>query len=167
MTDGGPLDQGVEDMSDEALMAAIRGGLTLAEAVPPEVTAAAKASFTWRTIDAELASLTFDSGSEAAELAGVRGGDGPRALTFEYEDVVVEVEVDDAADGRTVVGQIDPPTVEWIEVHQAASGEPLRLEADDRGRFRARGIGTGPFRLLCRFRAGARFPMLLTDWVSI
>ena len=162
MTDGGPLDHGVEDMSDEDLMAAIRSELVLTEPVPPEVTAAAKASFTWRTIDAELAALTFDSSSQSAEMAGVRGGEhGPRALTFEYEDVVVEVEVDNGVDGRTVVGQIDPPTVEWVEVHQASTGEPMRLEAD------ARGLGAGPFRLLCRFRSGARFPMLLTDWVSI
>jgi hypothetical protein len=168
MTDGGPLDHRVEDMTDEELMAAIQSGLALADTVPPEVVAAAKASFTWRTIDAELAALTFDSSGQSAELAGVRGGEhGPRALTFEYEDVVVEVEVDDAGDGRTVVGQIDPPTVEWIEVHQASASEPLRLEADGRGRFRARGVGAGPFRLLCRFRSGARFPMLLTDWVSI
>ena len=155
-------------MSDEDLMAVIRSELVLTEPVPPEVTAAAKASFTWRTIDAELAALTFDSSSQSAEMAGVRGGEhGPRALTFEYEDVVVEVEVDNGVDGRTVVGQIDPPTVEWVEVHQASTGEPMRLEADARGRFRARGLGAGPFRLLCRFRSGARFPMLLTDWVSI
>ncbi len=165
MTDGGTLDHGAEDMSDEQLMEALGSGLRAIEAVPAEVVAAAKASYTWREIDAELAALTFDSITETPELAGVRsGGGGPRALTFEHDDVIVDVEIDE--DG-TVIGHVAPASVEWVEIHQAAMGKPVRVAADDRGRFRAPGIGHGPFRLLCRFGAGAPFPMLLTDWVTI
>ena len=114
MTDGGPLDHRVEDMSDDQLMEVLGHGLRAAERVPG--------------------------------------------------DVVVDVEIDE--DG-TVVGQVAPPPVEWVEVHQAAAGEPLRIAPDERGRFRAPGVGHGPFRLLCRFGAGAPFPLLLTDWVTI
>jgi hypothetical protein len=165
MTDGGSLDHGEEDMSDEQLMEALGSGLRAAERVPSEVVAAAKASYTWREIDAELAALTYDAITETPELAGVRSsGSGPRALTFEHGDVVVDVEIDD--DG-TVIGHVAPSSVEWVEVHQATVGQPLRVDADDRGRFRAPGVGHGPFRLLCRFGADAPFPMLLTDWVTI
>ena len=165
MTDGGPLDHRVEDMSDDQLMEVLGHELRAAERVPAEVVAAAKASFTWLDIDAELAALTFDSVTESPELVGVRsGGSGPRELTFQHGDVVVDVEIDD--DG-TVVGQVAPPPVEWVEVHQAAVGEPMRVAPDDRGRFRAPGVGHGPFRLLCRFGTGAPFPLLLTDWVTI
>jgi hypothetical protein len=152
-------------MSDDQLMEVLGHGLRAAERVPAEVVAAAKASFTWLDIDAELAALTFDSVTESPELVGVRsGGSGPRELTFQHGDVVVDVEIGD--DG-TVVGQVAPPPVEWVEVHQAAVGEPMRVAPDDRGRFRAPGVGHGPFRLLCRFGTGAPFPLLLTDWVTI
>jgi hypothetical protein len=167
MTDGGSLDHRAEDMSDDDLMVALRDGLTASEQPPPDIVAAARASFTWRSIDAELAALTFDSITQSPELAGVRGSEGPRALTFEYENVVVEVEIDEDASGRTVIGHVAPAGLEWVEVHQASVAAPIRLDADERGRFRAPGVGHGPFRLLCRFGAGAPIPMLLTDWVSI
>ena len=41
--------------------------------------AGARAAWTWRTIDEELAELVFDS---AAELTGVRSEDTARQLTF-------------------------------------------------------------------------------------
>jgi hypothetical protein len=165
MTDGGSLDHRAEDMSDEQLMEALGAGLRAADHVPSEIVAAAKASYTWLDIDAELAALTFDSITESPEMAGVRSGaSGPRALTFEHGDVVVDVEIDQ--DG-TVVGQVAPAPVEWVEVHQAAPSQPVRIAADERGRFRAPGVGHGPFRLLCRFGAGAPFPLLLTDWVTL
>jgi hypothetical protein len=157
MTDGGSRD----DELMEALAAASRH-----DAVPPEVVSAAKEAFTWRTIDAELAELTFDSVADA--LTGVRGSStGPRALTFEYDEVVVEVEVTEHAGRRTLAGHVAPSSPEWVEVHQAAGGEPMRVEADALGRFGASGIGAGPFRLLCRFRPDARPSMMLTEWVSI
>ena len=44
---------------------------------PATVTAGAMAAFSWRTIDAELATLTHDSLLDDDALAGVRSG-GPR-----------------------------------------------------------------------------------------
>ena len=46
---------------DDDLLRELGRVVTAADPVPPEVIAAAKASFTWRTIDAELAELAFDS----------------------------------------------------------------------------------------------------------
>jgi hypothetical protein len=167
MTDGGSLDHSAEDMSDDDVMVALGAGVRATEPVPADVVAAAKASFTWRSIDAELAALTFDSITESRELAGVRSsGDEPRALTFEYGDVVVEVEINEDARGRAVVGHVTPAGLEWVEVHQASVPEPVHLDPDERGRFRAP-VGSGPFRLLCRFRDDSPVPMLMTDWVTI
>jgi hypothetical protein len=161
MTDGGSLPD------DDELLARLATALDHAEPVPPGVLAAAKGAFTWRTVDAELAALVYDSDTDR-DLAGVRGAElRARALTFEYADVVVELEVDDEADGRVVTGQVAPPPLEWIELHQADRPQPVRLEADELGRFRTAPIGAGPFRLLCRFRRSAPFAMLLTEWVVI
>jgi hypothetical protein len=163
MTEGGRFDLADDDDLVQALARAIQAS----EPVPAEVLDAAKASFTWRTIEAELAELTFDSVSDADELVGVRGPGGPRALTFEHDDVVVEVEVTEDAGRRTLVGHVTPAAVDSMELHQASGTEPVRLEADSFGRFRIPGVAAGPFRLLCRFGQGASSPVMLTPWVTI
>jgi hypothetical protein len=159
MTDGGSA------LTDDELLAVLGAALDQADPVPPEVLAAARGAYTWRTIEAELAALVYDSSTDE-ELAGVRGGAlVARALTFEYEDVVVELEVDETTAGRVVTGQVAPAPLEWIELHQAERTEPIRLDVDELGRFRTAPLAPGPFRLLCRFRRSAPFAMLLTEWV--
>ena len=79
--------------------------LRAAEPVPDHVVDGARAAWTWRTIDEELAELVFDS---AVELTGVRSEDTARQLTFRAPGVEIEVMVvDDAA--RRIVGQLIPP----------------------------------------------------------
>jgi hypothetical protein len=58
---------------DDRLVEALRRALAEADEVPTEVVAAARAAWTWRTIDAELAALVHDSTLDDQELAGVRG----------------------------------------------------------------------------------------------
>ena len=79
----------------DPLMAEVRAVLENADPVPPAVLAAAKGTFTWRTIDSELAELVADSADSLAGAvgAGVRGETAPRLLTFEAAGLVVEVEV--------------------------------------------------------------------------
>ena len=158
MTGGGSFDR----TNDDELLAALGRALAAQEAVPEAVLEAAKGAYAWRTIDAELAALTFDSVTD--ELVGVRGGSGPRALTFEHDDVVVEVEVVEHGARRTLVGHVAPGPLESIEVQQAGQAEPRRQDADALGRFQVPDLVAGPFRLLCRF---AGRPAMLTEWVSI
>ena len=66
---------------DDRLLAELAAALDAADPVPARVLDAAKESFTWRTIDAELAELVFDSAEQ--QLAGVRGIDGTRQVTFQ------------------------------------------------------------------------------------
>src|SRR5262245_16021611 len=75
----------------EDLLDALRDALRLTDAVPAEVVSAAKESFTWRTIDAELAALSYDS-VLTGELAGTRGQLDTRTLSFEFGPLTVEVE---------------------------------------------------------------------------
>jgi hypothetical protein len=163
MTAGGSFDPSIDD----ELLAALGRALQEREPVPEDVVAAAKGAFVWRTIDAELAALTFDSVADAQALAGVRGSGGPRALTFEHDDVVVDVEVTEHGTRRTLVGHVAPAPLESVEVHQAGRDEPVRQTADALGRFQVPDLVAGPFRLLCRFGPGARWPVMLTEWVTI
>src|SRR5258705_49296 len=75
----------------EAELRAIFGHM---DPVPQLLSDGARAAFTWRTVDAELAELMRDS-AEAEEEAGslVRGGHGPRQLSFESPRLGIELEV--------------------------------------------------------------------------
>jgi hypothetical protein len=163
MTAGGSFDRS----TDDELLAALGRALQGQDPVPDEVVAAARATFSWRTIDAELAALTFDSVTDADALVGVRGGGGPRALTFEHDDVVVEVEVTEHGARRSLVGHVAPAPLEWVEVQQAGRADAVRQETDAHGRFQIPDLVAGPFRLLCRFRPGAPWPVMHTEWVTI
>lgn len=152
------------DEADARLLDDLRSVVQRADPVPAPVEAAARATFIWRTVDAELAELAYDSLLDADRLAGVRGDDGPRVLTFEGPEFSVEVEVAEEGSGRRLVGQLVPPAPARIEVRH--SGGLLRLGADEVGRFATGGVAAGPVSLRCHV-AGADGPPLDTAWVTV
>ena len=161
------MNQGDEGAAGESeLLDRLREAVASDE-VPAEVLSAAKAAFTWRTIDAELAELAYDSLEDQAALAGVRGPGGPRALTFEAGDAVIEIEVEAAGGTRRLEGQVVPADVRMLELHRIDTPEPVRLASDSLGRFRADGVRPGRLRLLCRFGPRGGGATLLTEWVLI
>lgn len=131
----------MEQDAEDELLAELRA--LVAERPPEDVVEAAKGAYAWRTIDAELAELVRDSALEPA--GAVRGDEGPRLLTFEVDDVTVEVEVGDDRDRRRVVGQVVPPQPARVEV--VHSGTASQVVADDLGRFTATDVAGGPVRL--------------------
>ena len=149
----------------DPVVAALRAAIAT-DPVPPELLAAAKASLTWRTIDAELAALAFDS-AESGELVGARGVvTGPRALSFETGHASIELELDGGGSTFDLVGQVSPAVIERIEVQHAQAG-PIPGRLGDHGRFDVSGVPAGPIRLLVGF-AGTDGPaMLITEWVTV
>jgi hypothetical protein len=149
----------------DPLEVALAAALAERDPVPPDVVEAARAAFTWRTVDEELAALAFDSASDA-ELAGVRG-DGPRALTFEADDVVIDVEVREDASGCHVHGQVAAPpgTSTAVEVHTPQATMPVHVDA--LGRFHGAAVPPGPVRLRCSFPDRAERRPITTEWVVI
>ncbi|MGH9163937.1 MAG: hypothetical protein ACRDZW_00270 [Acidimicrobiales bacterium] len=129
------------------------------DAVPPAVMAAARASFTWRTVDDELAELTYDSGI-VPELAGVRSYEGARQLTFEAPGLVLEMEL---SEGLQVVGQVVPPQPASIELRHP--GGAIAVQADDLGRFAVAGVPAGPVSLRCQGLSGSA--AITTDWLVV
>lgn len=95
---------------DRALLDELAEALRETGSVPPEYLAAARAAFTWRTVDAELAvaELFFDSACDGEPAGLVRSGGVPvdtaRSLAFRSGLVVMEIEVSDAG----IVGQLSP-----------------------------------------------------------
>jgi hypothetical protein len=126
------FDARIDDPADDLLLAELAEVLAKVAAPPPGVVEAAKGLFTWRTIDAELAELAYDS-LVAGEDLGVRAAGQPRILTFEAGGLTVEVEVDDVPGARRLIGQLTPPGQAGLELH--TTGDTVLGEADDLGRF--------------------------------
>ena len=146
---------------DERLLAALRELFDRSAPLPPRVVEMAKESYTWRTVDAELAALTSDSLVDPL-VGSVRGAEAPRALTFEAGEISIEVEVVGSGPDRRMLGQIVPPQPARIEVRQ--DDLTWTVEADEVGRFVVDGLGTRPLRLRCHL-AGRR--PVVTEWVIV
>jgi hypothetical protein len=156
---------GQPDPGEARLLERLRKLAQQLDPVPQSVLSAARASLTWRTIDAELAELVYDSALDEARLVTVRGADGPRLLTFESPEITVDVEVSTVSGRLTLVGHVIPPGPTTIEVHHRDGA--LSVESDDRGRFLVEGVSTGPVRLLCRVVGGTESALVETDWITL
>jgi hypothetical protein len=131
---------------DAATEAELRAIFSHVDPVPPLLDQAARAAFTWRTVDDELAELMRDSAEEEAG-ALVRSGSGPRQLSFESPRLGIELEV--VATGpreRRLEGQLLPPAPASVTV-QRPGEDPLTVQADEHGRFSLDGLKAGVMRL--------------------
>lgn len=153
--------------SSDPTFATLRSVIDHADPVPAAVLEAARAAYTWRTIDAELAELTADSAMPATDSAmagaGVRSSSAPRLLTFEGAGIEVEVEVAQTGQTRRLAGQLVPVGAAQVTVRWA--GGTQETTADDLGRFTVEQIPAGSVSLTVQ-REGAQHPVV-TSWVSI
>ena len=140
------------------------------EPVPPRLIQAAIDSFTWRTIDAELAELVFDSVSDDLvsdrhETALVRGSRQDRLLSFRAGEVTIELEVTVTGSTRGLTGQIAPPQPAIVQIRHS-DGE-VTVAADEVGCFSADLLSAGPVRLRCSLAAAGDGPAVVTEWLPI
>jgi hypothetical protein len=144
---------------DDQLMAALAGAFRAERDVPPAFIEAGKAAFTWRSIDAELAALTFDSDT-GAMAAAVRSEEAsPRFVTFTASDLTIELEI-----GRDkIIGQIVPPQPGQVDACPA-SGASLTASIDQVGCFIIRPLPGSPFRLHYHASSGVS---VLTTWITL
>jgi len=159
---------------DRRLLAELGAAFARAEQPPTHVVIAAKAAFSMRALDAELAILSWDSEIDTAPAA-VRGpvaSSEYRSLAFDLVGsdagspdaaLSIEVEVGPAALGRPLAGQLVPPQVADVLVVPEGGG-PIRMPADQVGRFGADALPAGLFRL--RVERPGR-PPVVTSWVRL
>ena len=146
-------------VSDNELLELVGRALRAAEPVPEHAITGALAAWTWRTIDAELAELVFDS---ATELTGVRSEDTARQVTFQAPGVEIEVMVIDEA-ARRIVGQLIPGAEMTVELH--GGDRVLTTESDHLGRFGFDEVLAGPVRLTILGAAGEA--VVHTEWMLL
>jgi hypothetical protein len=144
---------------DDQLIATLGAAIQHADPVPEHVLAGARAAFTWRTIDAELAELVFDS---ATELTGVRSEDTARQVTFQAPGVEIEVMVIENGQ-RRIVGQLVPPSA--VTVQLAAGESVTETQTDELGRFTFNDVQPGPVRLSVLGASGE--DLVHTEWILL
>lgn len=146
-----------EPDADQELLELLARGLAADDPIPARTSESARAVFTWRTIDAELLEIGFDSAVD--ELTGVRGaGATVRAIRFAAGDVEVEVDIeDDHIDGQVLGSE---PTSIRLE---RPDGSAVSTLGDDLGRFEFDGVGQGPV----RFRVESGAESHVTQWFVV
>jgi hypothetical protein len=152
---------------DELLMGELRAFFAEVDPVPPLVVDTAKASLGWRRLDADLAELLSDSVLEEEPFALARGSGAPaRAVTFSSGELTIDIEVHVEDPGRTLLGQLSPPTASRIEV-QTMTDTVFPGEADRLGRFRVRLPEGGSIRVRILDHDGRAGPPVETSWITV
>ena len=147
-------------MTDDQLLALLGEAVAEEAAVSDRRRAAARAAFTWRSVDAELAELLHDSALDAgAAVRSAAASPEPRTLSFGHSGLTLEVEVDDDALLGQVIGGAEPATV----VLERPDTDPVSVVADPSGFFRIADVGTGAVRFVVQ-QAGWS---LTTPWVTL
>ncbi len=142
--------------SDDELLQKLRTALQEAP-VDESVIRAARAAFSWRTVDADLELLCLDSGSGLTADAAVRGS-GQGMLAFHGERLSVEIEIDEAG----ISGQLTPPQPGQLTL-VTADGPQATTQADEVGCFTFPPPARGPLRLECRLDTDH----FITEWVTV
>jgi hypothetical protein len=156
----------VHDEPDDArLEEELRELAARLDPVPDRMVQAALDAYTWRTIDAELAELAFDSLSDQDEAALVRGQQQERLLSFRASGLTIEVEVTASGPARRLIGQLVPPQRAEVEIrHQ---GEVVTVVTDEFGRFIADRMPAGPVSLRFGATPGEGRYAVVTEWIPI
>lgn len=144
---------------DDDLLAALRQAMKARSQVPPELVEAARNAYTWHTIDAELAELTFDSDREPQAAASTRSESATiRALTFTSARMIIEVEIAE----NSLIGQVMPPREGTMQA-QTQDGATTTAPVDEIGFFHVEPIPPGPFRL----RYQNHGIDMVTNWITL
>jgi hypothetical protein len=127
-------------------------------AVPPDHLTAARAAFTWRTVDAELLALTEEA---AAVGAAVRGAETTERRVLEFRGAEVTIALELAGDHAE--GQLLPAGAAGYRLSKATvEGETEEVEVDASGYFSFPVRDRDTFRLRLEVDGAAH----VTEWVT-
>lgn len=145
--------------SDEEIFEMLGSGLSQSDPAPTTISEFARALFTWRDVDAELAEMTYDSVDESLP-SGVRSTATARMVSFHVEGWTIDLEYDPIA--AHVVGRVSPDSRFKVELHMG--GARIASESDASGRFAFEEVQGGPVSLVFRFDDGS---VIKTSWIVL
>lgn len=120
-------------ISGSDLLALLAKALNCLEPVPTNAREQAYSARHMSAIDASLALLVFDSHLSSQPIMRRGQESEARFLSFTNENLRLELSL--LADGRTIVGDIDPAVAREVEVEEE-DGHSVTAVADEYGRFR-------------------------------
>jgi hypothetical protein len=91
---------------DDVLLSELEAALAEAAGVPPGIAHAGRDLFTWRTIDAELSELAYDSATDADSALVRSASAARRSLTFRSSRLTIELDLEYGPDA--IRGQLVP-----------------------------------------------------------
>lgn len=145
---------------DDALTRKLREA---ADDPPPEsLLAAARAAYSWRTVEGELTPAGYDSLLDEG-LTSVRSGGDARLLSFGDDTVALDLEVTSSGALRTLLGQLTPAVAARVTIRHGGAHE-VTVSTDVLGRFHRGDLLPGALSLRCEFEGQAT---LHTDWVLV
>ncbi len=116
---------------------------------------AAKAAFTWRTVDQELERLTMAAQTQVDAV--LRTWRNARLVEFRGESLSIELEIDE----QSIIGQVYPAGSGLI-TFIPATGSDVDATIDELGCFTINRVVDGPFRLRCVTTDGS----VVTEWMT-
>jgi hypothetical protein len=144
---------------DDELMEHLRRIANEVDPVPDLVTTSARAAFSTRRLDDELAELLADSYATTATDVRLEQP-GPRLVSFAAGGVSLELQIEQVPDGLLLHGMAIG-TVGDAEVETATTGaHPVPI--DEQGWFRDEALPVGPLRVRVRAADG---PAVTTGWI--
>ena len=148
----------------DPLLEELRRIAAAVDPMPEALVQAGRDSLTWLSVDAELAELLSDSAVDDERLAGVRSVAGVRAVSFASTGTTIELDILDAGEERTLVGQLVPGRRTAIEIQTPT--RRAAVMADEHGRFRAEQVPAGQLRLRIPSNPGGD-RALETSWITV
>lgn len=145
--------------SDDELIERLRRIAGAIDAPPDLVADTARAAFSTRHLDEELATLLHDSDLAAPQQ--VRGAAaGPRSLAFETAAVDLQLQIERAPGGVTLSGVVSGASGN-ATIETTAASYPAQI--DNRGWFRIAELRPGALRVHVTAADGTR---VTTSWIS-
>jgi hypothetical protein len=147
-----------DGLGQDGWLSVVREALQEWSHVPPEVLQAGYAAFTWRTIDAELAELTYDSIAQDSQMVTSRSQHAAlRALSLSSSSLTIELEIEPTL----LMGQLVPPGPADM-VLTLHDGTKTFVQVDDLGCFTIEPVPEAAFRLQV---VGEQ--SVVTDWIRL
>jgi hypothetical protein len=132
------------DDLDWEILDGVRELFERADPMPADLPERIRFSLAMRDLEAEVARLAE---AEQQPLAGVRGAERSRTITFDSDSLTIMIRIDANRDGTVRIdGWLAPAQCREIEMQ--AITDTLRISSDEQGRFAFPSVPRGTVRLV-------------------
>lgn len=157
MTTDGALD-------DQSLLTRLSAIAQQVDGPPPLAFELGRAALSWRPVDSELAQLVADSALESAVVRSMEPA--TRLLSFEFDDMTIEIQVSVRRDRWSLLGQVlpEPPAPDGVVRVETNAGAEASAPLDPLGEFEIDDVPGNLIRLRIEVPGTTA---VTTEWVSL